>query len=151
MTPRTTIIEYMTAKANRFGILTKQVEDEMAAILMAIGAANAGVRAMTATSGGGFSLMVEALGMAGITETPLVVVLSQRTGPSTGMPTRTEQADLQFALHASQGEFPRIVLAPGNIEQCFEAGWRAFNLAEKYQLPVHHPDRPDAGVCPAHC
>jgi 2-oxoglutarate ferredoxin oxidoreductase subunit alpha len=136
MTPATSIIEYMTSKANRFGILTKQVEDEIAAILMAIGAANAGVRAMTATSGGGFSLMVEALGMAGITETPLVVVLSQRTGPSTGMPTRTEQGDLQFALHASQGEFPRIVLAPGSIEQCFEAGWRAFNLAERYQLPV---------------
>ena len=136
MTPGTTIIEYLTAKSSRFGIVTKQVEDETAAILMAIGAANAGVRAMTATSGGGFSLMVEALGMAGITETPLVVVLAQRTGPSTGMPTRTEQADLQFALHASQGEFPRIVLAPGSIEQCFEAGWRAFNLAEKYQCPV---------------
>jgi 2-oxoglutarate ferredoxin oxidoreductase subunit alpha len=136
MTPGTSIIEYLTAKANRFGILTKQVEDETAAILMAIGAATAGVRAMTSTSGGGFSLMVEALGMAGITETPLVIVLAQRTGPSTGMPTRTEQADLQFALHASQGEFPRIVLAPGSIEQCFEAGWRAFNLAEKYQLPV---------------
>ena len=136
MTPGTTIIEYMTAKANRFGVLTKQVEDEIAAILMAIGAANAGVRAMTATSGGGFSLMVEALGMAAITETPLVVVIAQRTGPSTGMPTRTEQSDLQFALHASQGEFPRIVLAPGSIEQCFEAGWRAFNLAEKYQTPV---------------
>lgn len=136
MTPATSIIEYMTAKANRFGILTKQVEDEIAAILLAIGAANAGVRAMTATSGGGFSLMVESLGLAGITETPLVVVLAQRTGPSTGMPTRTEQGDLQFALHASQGEFPRVVLAPGSIEQCFEAGWRAFNLAEKYQLPV---------------
>ncbi len=136
MTPATTIIEYLTAKANRFGIVTKQTEDELAAILMAIGAANGGVRAMTATSGGGFSLMVEALGLAGITETPLVVVLAQRTGPSTGMPTRTEQADLEFAIHASQGEFPRVVLAPGSIEQCFEAGWRAFNLAEQYQLPV---------------
>jgi len=136
MTPGTSIIEYMTAKANRFGILTKQVEDEIAALLMAIGAANAGVRAMTTTSGGGFSLMVESLGLAGITETPVVIVLAQRTGPSTGMPTRTEQGDLQFALHASQGEFPRVVLAPGSIEQCFEAGWRAFNLAEKYQLPV---------------
>lgn len=136
MTPATSIIEYMTAKANRFGIVTKQVEDEIAAILMAIGAANGGVRAMTATSGGGFSLMTEALGMAGITETPLVVVISQRTGPSTGMPTRTEQGDLRFALHASQGEFPRFILAPGNIEQCYEAGWRAFNLAEKYQTPV---------------
>jgi len=136
MTPATSIIEYLTAKANRFGIVTKQTEDELAAILMAIGAATAGVRAMTATSGGGFSLMVEALGLAGITETPLVIVLAQRTGPSTGMPTRTEQGDLQFAIHASQGEFPRVVLAPGTIEQCFEAGWRAFNLAEVYQLPV---------------
>src|SRR3989338_9832545 len=108
----------------------------MAAILMALGAAHTGVRAMTATSGGGVSLMVEALGLAGITETPLVVVEAQRTGPSTGLPTRTEQSDLEFVLRASQGEFPRIILAPGTIEQCFEAGWRAFNLAEKYQCPV---------------
>jgi 2-oxoglutarate ferredoxin oxidoreductase subunit alpha len=136
MTPASSIIEYLSAQANRFGILTKQTEDELAAILQAIGAAHAGVRAMTATSGGGFCLMVEALGLAGMTETPVVIVLAQRGGPSTGLPTRTEQSDLEFVLHASHGEFPRIVLAPGTIEQCFAAGWRAFNLAEKYQTPV---------------
>ncbi|HJX38381.1 MAG TPA: transketolase C-terminal domain-containing protein, partial [Anaerolineae bacterium] len=89
-----------------------------------------------ATSGGGFSLMVEALGLAGMTETPLVIVEGQRPGPSTGMPTRTEQGDLLFVMHASQGEFPRVILAPGTIEECFHSGWRAFNLAEKYQCPV---------------
>lgn len=136
MTPATSVIEYLTAKGNQFGVVTKQTEDEISAILMAIGASHAGVRAMTATSGGGFSLMVEALGMAGMTETPLVVVEAQRSGPSTGLPTRTEQADLNFVIHASQGEFPRIVLAPGTHEQFFEAGFRAFNLAEKYQCPV---------------
>ena len=136
MTPASTIIEFLSEKANQFGIVTKQTEDEISTILMAIGASHAGVRAMTATSGGGFSLMVEALGMAGSTETPLVIVEAQRAGPSTGLPTRTEQGDLEFVLHASQGEFPRIILAPGTIEQCFEAGWRSFNLAEKYQCPV---------------
>jgi len=136
MTPSSTIIEFMSAKARQFDIVTKQTEDEIAAMQMAIGAAHAGVRAMTATSGGGFSLMAESLGMAAMTETPLVVVDAQRPGPSTGMPTRTDQGDLLFVMHASQGEFPRIVLAPGSIEECFEAGWRAFNLAEKYQCPV---------------
>jgi 2-oxoglutarate ferredoxin oxidoreductase subunit alpha len=91
---------------------------------------------MTATSGGGFSLMVEALGLAGMTETPVVIVESQRPGPATGMPTRTGQGDLLFVIYASQDEFPRIVLAPGTVEQCFEAGWRSFNLAEIYQVPV---------------
>lgn len=136
MTPASSIIEWMSAHANKYGIVTKQTEDEIAAILMAIGANHVGVRAMTATSGGGFSLMVEALGMAGMTETPLVVVEAQRAGPSTGMPTRTEQADLLFVLHASQGEFPRIVLAPGTLEQYYESAVRAFNLAEQYQGPV---------------
>ena len=136
MTPASSIIEWMSAHANDYGIVTKQTEDELAAILMAIGANHVGVRAMTATSGGGFSLMVEALGMAGMTETPLVVVEAQRAGPSTGMPTRTEQGDLLFVLHASQGEFPKILLAPGTLEQYYEAGIRAFNLAEKYQCPV---------------
>ena len=136
MTPATTIIEFMTAQAKRFNLVTKQTEDELAAILYAIGAAQAGVRAMTATSGGGFSLMVEALGMAGMTETPLVVVDSQRPGPSTGMPTRTGQGDLLFLLHASQDEFPRIVIAPGGVESCYADTARAFNLAEKYQCPV---------------
>jgi 2-oxoglutarate ferredoxin oxidoreductase subunit alpha len=136
MTPATSLFEWLTAHAGTLGMVTKHAEDEIAAICMAIGAAHAGVRAMTCTSGGGFSLMAEALGMAGMCEVPLVVLLAQRGGPSTGLPTRTEQGDLLFALHASQGEFPRIVLAPGSIEQCFEAGWRAFNLAERYQCPV---------------
>lgn len=91
---------------------------------------------MTATSGGGFALMAEALGLAGMCEVPLVLFEAQRGGPSTGLPTRTEQSDLLFVLSASQGEFPRLVLAPGSIEECFECGWRAFNLAEKYQTPV---------------
>jgi 2-oxoglutarate ferredoxin oxidoreductase subunit alpha len=136
MTPATSILEYMNSKARQFGIVCKQTEDEIAGILTAIGAAHAGVRAMTATSGGGFSLWAEALGFAGMTETPLVLVDSQRGGPSTGLPTRTEQSDLAFVLHASHGEFPRIVLTPGTVEECFYSAARAFNLAEKYQCPV---------------
>jgi 2-oxoglutarate ferredoxin oxidoreductase subunit alpha len=136
MTPGTPTFEWLTAHAAKYGIVSKHTEDELAAICMAIGANHAGVRGMTVTSGGGFSLMVEALGLAGMTETPLVAVNVQRVGPSTGMPTRTEQGDLLFMLHASQGEFPRIVLAPGTLEETFHTGWRAFNLAEKYQCPV---------------
>ncbi len=136
MTPGSPILEMMCANAAEFGVVTKQTEDEIAAICMAIGAGHAGVRAATPTSGGGFSLMVEALGLAGMTEVPVVVFEVQRPGPSTGLPTRTEQSDLMFVLHASQGEFPRIVLAPGTIEEAFRDGWRAFNLAEKYQCPV---------------
>jgi len=136
MTPATSISEFLTARGRKLGVVTKQVEDEIAAILFAIGASHAGVRAMTATSGGGFSLMVEALGLAGMTETPLVIVEAQRGGPSTGLPTRTEQSDLEFVIHASHGEFPRIVLAPGTVLECFHAGARAFNLAEQFQTPV---------------
>lgn len=136
MTPGTSLFEWVVAHADRLGIVTKHAEDEIAALCMAIGAAHAGARAMTSTSGGGFSLMTEALGLAGMTETPVVIYEAQRGGPSTGLPTRTEQGDLLFVLHASQGEFPRIVLAPGTVEQAFEAGWRAFNLAERYQCPV---------------
>jgi len=136
MTPATSIIEWMAALPPELGVVTKHAEDEIAAACMAIGASYAGARAMTATSGGGFSLMVEALGLAGMTEVPLVVVEAQRGGPSTGLPTRTEQADLLFVINASQGEFPRLVLAPGTVEECFEAAWRAFNLAERYQCPV---------------
>lgn len=136
MTPATSIFEYLASIAAEHGVVAKHAEDEISAVCMAIGAAHTGVRAMTVTSGGGFSLMTEALGLAGITETPVVVVNVQRGGPSTGLPTRTEQSDLLFALHASQGEFPRIVLAPGDVIECFEAGWRAFNLAERYQSPV---------------
>jgi 2-oxoglutarate ferredoxin oxidoreductase subunit alpha len=136
MTPATSIIEWMAKHEHDFGVVTKHAEDEIAAINMAIGANFVGARAMTATSGGGFSLMSEALGLAGMNEVPLVVVNAQRGGPSTGLPTRTEQSDLLFVLNASQGEFPRLVLAPGTIEECFELGWRSFNLAEKYQTPV---------------
>ena len=136
MTPASTITEYIAANARKFGIVQKETEDELAAILFAIGAAHAGVRAMTASSGGGFCLMVEAYGLAAMTETPLVIAEVARGGPSTGLPTRTESSDLQFVLHASHGEFPRIVLTPGTVEQCFEAGHRAFNLADKYQTPV---------------
>src|SRR3989338_7515167 len=136
MTPGTSIFEYITAYANKYGIVSKQTEDELAAILFAIGANHAGVRAMTCTSGGGFDLMVEAMGLASITETPLVVAEVQRSGPSTGLPTRTEQSDLESVIFCSHGETPRLVIAPATIEECFEAGWRAFNLAEKYQCPV---------------
>jgi 2-oxoglutarate ferredoxin oxidoreductase subunit alpha len=136
MTPATSIIEWLSAVPDEFGMVTKHAEDEIAAVCMALGASYTGARAMTATSGGGFSLMVEAMGLSGMTEVPLVIVEAQRGGPSTGLPTRTEQSDLLFMVHASQGEFPRIITAPGTIEQCFEAGWRAFNLADKYQCPV---------------
>lgn len=136
MTPATSILQWMATRAERYGVVVKHTEDEIAAIMMIVGAAHMGVRAMAPTSGGGFSLMNEGLGLAGITETPIVIVEAQRPGPATGLATRTEQADLLFVLHASQGEFPRIVLSPGTIEECFEAGWRAFNLAEKYQCPV---------------
>jgi 2-oxoglutarate ferredoxin oxidoreductase subunit alpha len=136
MTPATSIIEWMAKHERDFGVVTKHAEDEIAAINRAIGANFVGARAMTATSGGGFALMAEALGLAGMCEVPLVVVEAQRGGPSTGLPTRTEQSDLLFVLYASQGEFARLVLAPGTIEECFEVGWRSFNLAEKYQTPV---------------
>ncbi|MEE9277574.1 MAG: 2-oxoacid:acceptor oxidoreductase subunit alpha, partial [Dehalococcoidia bacterium] len=136
MTPGTSILEWLTALDPSFGVVTKHTEDELAAIAMAIGAGFAGTRAMTTTSGGGLSLMVEAIGFAGMAEIPVVIVDAQRGGPSTGLPTRTEQADLSFVLSLGHGEFPRIVLAPGSIGQCFETAWRAFNFAEKYQCPV---------------
>jgi 2-oxoglutarate ferredoxin oxidoreductase subunit alpha len=136
MTPTTPILEYMAARAKDYNMVVVQPEDEIAAVNMAIGASFAGVRAMTATSGSGFCLMVEGLGLAGITETPLVIILGQRPGPAVGLPTRTEQGDLQFVLTAHQGEFPRAVLAPATIEDAFWMTVKAFNLAEKYQIPV---------------
>jgi 2-oxoglutarate ferredoxin oxidoreductase subunit alpha len=136
MTPASSIIEWWAGHAAEYGLVAKHAEDEIAAMQLAIGINFAGVRGMTATSGGGFSLMVEGLGLAGITETPVVVVVSQRPGPATGMPTRTEQGDLLFVLRASQGEFPRVVLAPSTVEECFSAGWRAFNLADQIQSPA---------------
>ena len=136
MTPASNILHYLMANERDFNIVVKQTEDEIAAVIYAIGAGFTGVRAMTGTSGGGFALMTEALGMAALSETPLVVSLVSRIGPSTGMPTWTEQADLRFALHASQGDFLRVILAPGDMDECFYLSAEAFNLSEKYQLPV---------------
>ncbi len=136
MSPATPILEALAAASEEAKIVVEQAEDEIAAINMAIGASFAGARAMTGTSGGGFSLMVEALGLSGMAEIPLVVVNVQRPGPVTGLPTRTEQSDLLFMIHASQGEFPRMVIAPKNPEDAFYQTMRAFDLAEKYQIPV---------------
>lgn len=136
MTPSTGIMNYIAGKEGEYGIIVEQAEDEIAAINMALGASFAGVRAMTGTSGGGFALMVEGLSLAGITETPVVIALAMRPGPATGFPTRTEQGELLFAIHAAHGEFPRIIFAPGSPEQAFYLTNKAFELAEKYQVPA---------------
>ena len=136
MTPASSIMHWMAAHGPAHGVVVKQVEDELAAINMAIGAGFAGARAMTATSGGGFCLMVEALGQGGMTETPVVAVLVQRAGPSTGLPTKTEQGDLNLVLGAGQGDWPRAILAPRTPEECFSLTAQAFNLAEIYQTPI---------------
>jgi len=136
MTPSSSILEVLAEYENKTGIVIEQAEDEIAALNMVLGASYAGIRAMTGTSGGGFSLMVEALSLAGMTETPAVILVGQRPGPATGLPTRTEQGELEFVSHAGHGEFPRVVLAPGNLEECFFLTAQAFNLAEKYQVPV---------------
>ncbi len=136
MTPATGIMQCLAANARKYNIVMKHVEDEISAINAAIGAAYTGVRAMTASSGGGFALMTEAWGMAGMVEVPLVAVEAMRTGPSSGMPTWGGQEDLKFLLSASHGEFPRFVIAPGSVEQCYNLTQKAFNIAEKYQTPV---------------
>ncbi len=136
MTPVSGILHFLASRAKEFGVVVHQPEDEISAINEAIGAAYSGVRAMTATSGGGFCLMAEGVGLAGCTETPLVLVEGQRPGPSTGLPTKTSQGDLRFVLHASQDEFPRAVVAPGSVEECFYFAAEAFNVAEKFQVPV---------------
>lgn len=136
MSPATPIMVYLASKSHDAEIVVEQAEDEIAAINMAIGASYAGARAMTATSGGGFALMTEALGLSGIAEIPLVVVNVQRPGPATGLPTRTEQGDLKFVISAAQGEFPRMVIAPRTHKDAFYQTIRAFDLAEKYQIPV---------------
>jgi len=136
MTPSTGVLNYVAGHAGEFGVVVEQAEDEIAALNMALGASFTGARSMVTTAGGGFSLMVEALGLAGITETPVLIFLAQRPGPATGLPTMTEQGDLLFALHAAQGEFPRCILAPGTPDECFYMVAEAFNIAEKYQIPV---------------
>ncbi|MGQ9621868.1 MAG: 2-oxoacid:acceptor oxidoreductase subunit alpha [Candidatus Caldatribacteriaceae bacterium] len=136
MTPSTGILNFLSSRAEEYGIVVEQAEDEIAAINMALGASYAGMRAMTATSGGGFCLMCEGLGLAAVTETPIVVVDAQRPGPSTGLPTRTAQGDLLFVIHASHDEFPRFVFAPRDPQDALNTVIRAFNLAEKYQVPA---------------
>jgi len=136
MSPSTSIMEFLAEKSEETGIVVEQAEDEIAAVNMAIGASFAGARAMTGTSGGGFSLMVEALGLSGMAEIPLVVADVQRPGPVTGLPTRTEQSDLAFVVTASQGEFPRMVISVRHHEDAFYQTIRAFDMAEKYQIPV---------------
>lgn len=136
MSPATTILGFFNQVKEEANIVVEQAEDEIAAMNQAIGAAAGGVRSMTGSSGGGFSLMVEALGMAGVAEIPLVVANVQRPGPATGLPTRTEQSDLRFMIHASQGEFPRMVISPQNHKEVYHQTQRAFDLAEKYQIPV---------------
>jgi len=136
MTPSTGIITYLAREERLLGVFAEQAEDEIAAVNMALGASYAGARAMTATSGGGFALMVEGVSLAGMTETPLVIVLAQRPGPATGLPTRTAQGELLFAIHAGHGEFPKMVLAPSDPHDAFQKIVKAFNLADKYQMPV---------------
>ena len=136
MTPATSIMTYLAKKQVETGMVVDQAEDEIAAINFAIGASYAGARAMTGSSGGGVSLMVESFGLAGITETPIVIVDSQRPGPATGLPTRTEQSDLSFLLTASQGEFSRILISVRNAEDAFYKTVKALNLADKYQTVV---------------
>jgi 2-oxoglutarate ferredoxin oxidoreductase subunit alpha len=136
MSPSTPVLTFLAKNGSDFGIIVEQAEDEIAAMNMAIGAWYSGARAMVTTSGGGFALMVEGLSLAGMLESPMVIHLAQRPGPATGLPTRTEQADLEFALYSGHGEFPRILLAPGTIEQAFYLTARAFNLADKFQTPV---------------
>ncbi|HYA54675.1 MAG TPA: 2-oxoacid:acceptor oxidoreductase subunit alpha [Thermoplasmata archaeon] len=136
MTPATSIMHWMAAHSRALGIVVKQSEDELASMNMAIGASYAGVRTMTASSGGGFALMTEALGMAGMAEVPVVVVDAARAGPSTGLPTKTEQGDLNLLMGAGQGDWPRAVLAPSNPVEAFRLTVAAFELTEKYQTPV---------------
>ncbi|MGM0880799.1 MAG: 2-oxoacid:acceptor oxidoreductase subunit alpha [Bacillota bacterium] len=136
ITPASEIMEYLIKKLPKFGGTVVQTEDEIAAVTMAIGANYAGVRTMTASAGPGLSLMMEAIGLAGMTETPLVIVNTQRGGPSTGLPTKQEQSDLNAMVYGTHGEIPKIVIAPASIEDCFYDTIESFNLAEQYQVPV---------------
>lgn len=136
MTPSTGIMNFISSRSKKYGIIVEQAEDEIAAINMALGASYAGAKAMTATSGGGFCLMVEGLGLAAMTETPIVVVDGMRPGPSTGLPTRTSQGDLEFVLSASHDEFPRFVFAPRDPQDAIDTMIRAFNLSDHFQVPA---------------
>lgn len=137
ISPATDESVYLESKGSAYQLVVVQAEDEIASINMAVGAAHMGVRAATSTAGPGFALMSEGIGFAAITESPgPVIFLWQRGGPSTGLPTRSEQADLQFALHPAHGDFPHIVIAPGDLEEAFYHSFEAFNWADRYQVPV---------------
>lgn len=135
MTPASPVLHYLISREEETGMLVIQTESEISALNMVVGAGYAGLRAMTATSGGGFCLMTEALSLAAMTETPIVLMVGQRPGPSTGLATYTSQGDLLFAIHAAHGEFPRVVAAPGDVDECFRLTMEAFNLAERHQVP----------------
>ncbi len=155
MTPASSVLHWMAAHGAKCGVVVKQCEDELAVVNIAIGAGHAGVRAMCGTSGGGFALMTEAIGQAGMIEAPVVIIEVQRGGPSTGIPTKTEQADLNQVFGASQGDYPRVIIAPTDTTDCYYSAVEAHNLAEKYQLPVtiisdlllsEHPETIEAGA-----
>ena len=137
MSPSTGVLTFLSQQSNDFDIIVEQAEDEISAINMALGAWYTGARAMVTTSGGGYALMTESVSLAGMIESPIVIHLGQRPGPATGLPTRTEQADLEHALYSSHGEFPKIIFAPGTLEDGFYLTQKAFNLADKYQVPVY--------------
>jgi len=136
MSPSTAVAVLLAEHSKEFGMIVEQAEDEISAVNMAMGAWYAGARGLVSTSGGGFALMVEGLSLAGMIESPMVIHVGQRPGPATGLPTRTEQGELLFVLCAGHGEFPRIILAPGTIEDCFYLTQKAFDLADQYQVPV---------------
>ena len=136
MSPSTSVLIFLARHAAGFGLVAEQAEDEISAINMALGAWYAGARGMVTTSGGGFALMAEGLSLAGMIEAPVVIHLAQRPGPATGLPTRTEQGDLLFAMNAGHGFFPRIILSPGTIEEAFYLSREAFSLADRFQVPV---------------
>jgi 2-oxoglutarate ferredoxin oxidoreductase subunit alpha len=136
MTPSSTVLTVLAGWQGKTNMIVRHAEDEISVINTALGGSMAGVRAAVGTSGGGFALMVESISFAGIAEIPIVIFLAQRSGPATGMPTWTEQGDLLFAVHAGHGEFPKIVLAPGDNDEMFELTIKAFDLADMYQIPV---------------
>ncbi|MBN1290564.1 MAG: 2-oxoacid:acceptor oxidoreductase subunit alpha [Candidatus Latescibacteria bacterium] len=136
MSPSTAVLVFLAQQSKQFDIIVEQAEDEIAGINMALGAWYTGARALVSSSGGGFALMTEGTSLAGMIESPVVIHIAQRPGPATGLPTRTEQGDLDLALYAGHGEFPRIIYAPGSIEDGVYLTHRAFNLADKYQIPV---------------
>lgn len=136
MSPSTGVLNFMASMSKEFTLLLEQSEDEIAALNMVLGGWFSGGRAMTSTSGGGFALMTETMSLSGVSETPAVIYLAQRPGPATGLPTRTEQGDLNLALHSGHGYFGRIILAPGDLQECIDYGYLAFELADRYQMPV---------------